>query len=120
MESEVEIVKILAEYLRITLTKLFLELNFIIDNTIKPLQELDDNLKNCLVIFVELYHFFVYKNNNKKSIQNLSLNFPNTKSSVYSQNFWKTTRDIERHMKNNILTALDLIGKIRVKFIKYY
>jgi hypothetical protein len=117
METEVEIVKILSEYFKFSLSKLFFELNFIIQNTIKPLQELDVYLKDCLIIFVEFYHFFIFKNNNKNSKQSLTLNINNTRNSVYSQNFWKSLRDIEKHMKNNILTAVDLIGKIRVYLI---
>jgi len=108
------LVKKVAECLKLCLKKFFEELDSIFYRTSKPINEVDKYLKDTLIIFVEIYHFFEHQNNSK---QKLSLDFKK-KNSIYSKkNYWKNTVDLDTYMKNKILSSFYLILKVRVKFL---
>jgi hypothetical protein len=73
------------------------------------LKAMDDNIYkqflDILTIFVELYHFFKYKQNKDK------------KSAPYNVNYWRNVKDIELYMKKNIVNCAEELLKIKVKIL---
>ena len=108
---ELPFVKKISECLKFSLKKLFDDLDSIISSTLKPMNEVDKQLKDTLIIFVELYHFYMHQINSK---QKLSLDFKRNNSAYCKNNYWKNIKDVETYLKHKILSSVDLMGKVRV------
>ena len=92
----------LSKYFKISLKRLFTELNSNL-NTLHS-TDVKNCFFNCLVNFVELYHFFKYKQNQLRLV----------KFSYYSEYFWKEIKNIHEYTKKLILSASENLVKANV------
>jgi hypothetical protein len=99
------------------LKNIFEQMDSIFCRPSKQFNEIDKYLKDTLIIFVEIYHFFLHQNNSK---QKLSLDFKK-KNSIYNlKNYWKNIVDMDSYMKNKILSSFELVVKVLVINIKIF
>ena len=111
------LVRKIADCLKLSLKNKFEQMDSIFCGTSRQFNEIDKYLKDTLIIFVEISHFFWHQNNSK---QKLSLDFKK-KNSIYNlKNYWKNIVDMDSYMKNKILSTFELIVKVLVIKIKIF
>ncbi len=111
------LVKKISECMKSCLKNIFEQMDSIFCRPSKQFNEIDKYLKDTLIIFVEIYHFFLHQNNSK---QKLSLDFKK-KNSIYNlKNYWKNIVDMDSYMKNKILSSFELVVKVLVINIKIF